>query len=68
MSGRTDEWKEYRDENFSGSYTLTGINMEKPVYKVSLILPATNWKIKIMILEGYKNWTLWRTLSFLSEK
>ena len=55
VSGRTDEWKEYRDENFSGSYTLTGINMEKPVYKVSFILPATNWKIKIMILEGYKN-------------
>jgi len=50
VSGRIDELKEYRDENWSGSYSLTGINLGKPVYKVSFILSSTNCKIKIMIL------------------
>ena len=50
VSGRTDERKDWREKDFSGSYHLTELYNERPVYKVSFILPATNCKIQIIIL------------------
>ena len=47
VSGKTDKWKDWRDKNFSGSFFLTEIYNERPVYKVSFILPATIAKLKL---------------------
>ena len=65
VSGRTDKWKDWRDKNFSGSFFLTEIYNERPVYKVSFILPATNCKIQIRILLFSEIKTLKKVAKFI---